>query len=377
MSNENDIAIVGMAAHLPGAGSIGEFWSNLRGGVESIRRLTEPELAAAGETPDRLHHRDYVPAAATLDGFERFDGEFFGFSPKEAAIMDPQHRQFLEVAWEALEDAGLVAGPLAGSRTGVFVGIYADDYWDLQQLDRASIDAYTNSGGGLCMAANRISHAFDFRGPSLAVDTACSSALAAIHLACQSIWDGESDLALAGGVHLMLRAETSVSFCKAAMLSPTGRCWAFDARAAQPTAVSSSATSITQKPPRYSGASTNGPLTALSDSPVLSTVIALEGGISPPAKTRAPVDVSSSMIAPVAAMAASSSAGSIVSMVGYSSESCGTDSRYWLMPCTTVLDAGTHRPSHRAPCRRRWVTPAAVAMSLTPALCSKCHREGS
>ena len=104
-TSTNDIAIVGIAAHLPGATDPQVYWNNLREGIESIRRLSEAELLAAGESPERMRHRNYVPAAAVLDGFEQFDADFFGFSPKEAAIMDPQHRQFLEVAWEALESA--------------------------------------------------------------------------------------------------------------------------------------------------------------------------------------------------------------------------------------------------------------------------------
>ena len=118
-AGENDIAIVGMAAHLPGAATIGQYWQNLRDGVRSIRPLTEEELEA--EDPALRHHKDYVAATSALDGFEDFDGEFFGFSPKESAIMDPQHRQFLEVAWEALENAGHVPETFPGS-IGVYTG---------------------------------------------------------------------------------------------------------------------------------------------------------------------------------------------------------------------------------------------------------------
>ena len=102
-SSNNDIAIVGMAAHLPGAINPQAYWANLREGIESIRRLSDEDLMAHGESPERMRHRNYVPAAAVLEGFEQFDADFFGFSPKEAAIMDPQHRQFLEVSWEALD----------------------------------------------------------------------------------------------------------------------------------------------------------------------------------------------------------------------------------------------------------------------------------
>jgi acyl transferase domain-containing protein/NADPH:quinone reductase-like Zn-dependent oxidoreductase/SAM-dependent methyltransferase/acyl carrier protein len=219
---------------LPGGANNAEtFWQLL---------CEEKELVAevpAGRWPNAdLFHPDprrpgtiYTRRGAFLEKIELFDAEFFGISPREASRVDPQQRLLLEIAWEALEDAGLAQDRLAGTMTGVFVGIYSDDYWDLQQQDRFSINAYTNPGGSLSIAANRVSHAFDFRGPSLAVDTACSSALVAVHLACQSLWNGESTLALAGGVHLMLRPETSIGFCKASMLSPTGRCWTFDARA--------------------------------------------------------------------------------------------------------------------------------------------------
>ena len=117
---ETDIAVVGMAAHLPGAADVSAYWANLAAGVESIRLQSEEELLAAGESPARLRKPNYVPAAAVLDGFETFDAEFFGFSPKEAAILDPQHRQFLEVAWEALENAGHPPENFKGA-----IGVYA------------------------------------------------------------------------------------------------------------------------------------------------------------------------------------------------------------------------------------------------------------
>jgi len=118
---DGDIAIVGMAAHFPGADSIGTFWSNLRNGIESIRQINKDDLLASGEAPHLLERPDYVPFAAPLDGFDRFDAEFFGLSPKEAAIMDPQHRQLLEVAWEALENAGHPPENFPGP-VGVFAG---------------------------------------------------------------------------------------------------------------------------------------------------------------------------------------------------------------------------------------------------------------
>jgi acyl transferase domain-containing protein/NADPH:quinone reductase-like Zn-dependent oxidoreductase/SAM-dependent methyltransferase/acyl carrier protein len=228
------IAIVGIGCRLPcGIHSPAAFWQLLREAREVVGEVPEGRW----KVPDLFHHdpdrpgKIYTRRGGFVDGIELFDADFFGISPREASRIDPQQRLLLEVAWEALEDASQVPERLAGTRTGVFVGIYADDYWNLQRQDRASINAYTNSGGSASIAANRVSYTFDFRGPSLAVDTACSSALTAVHLACRSLWCGESELALAGGVHLMLRPETSIGFCKASMLSPTGRCWTFDARA--------------------------------------------------------------------------------------------------------------------------------------------------
>ena len=125
---DTDIAIVGMAAHLPGAADIAAYWENLRDGRSAVRRLTEEEILASGENPALLRNPNYVPAAALLEGFDRFDAEFFGFSPKEAAILDPQHRQFLEVAWEALENAGHTPEGFNG-RIGVFAGCGMGSYF--------------------------------------------------------------------------------------------------------------------------------------------------------------------------------------------------------------------------------------------------------
>ncbi|MCB1407633.1 MAG: hypothetical protein KDK01_15610, partial [Rhodobacteraceae bacterium] len=125
---QTDIAIVGMAAHLPGAGSIGDYWHNLRNGLRAIRRLTDDDLIAAGEDPSLIRQKNYVPFAAPLDGFARFDADFFGFSPKEAAILDPQHRQFLEVAWEALENAGTMPERFEGN-IGVYAGCGMGSYY--------------------------------------------------------------------------------------------------------------------------------------------------------------------------------------------------------------------------------------------------------
>jgi acyl transferase domain-containing protein/thioesterase domain-containing protein/acyl carrier protein len=236
VSNENDIAIVGMAAHLPGAGSIGEFWVNLRDGVESIRRLSEAELVAAGETPDRLHHRDYVPAAAVLDGFDTFDGEFFGFGPKESAILDPQHRQFMEVAWEALENAGHPPERFAGT-IGVYAGCGMGSYFyfnicsNPELVESTGMFLLRHTGNDKDFLATRVSHVLDLKGPSINIQTACSTSLVAVHYACQALLNGECDMALAGGVTIELPHGRGYVYKEGEILSPDGHCHAFDHRA--------------------------------------------------------------------------------------------------------------------------------------------------
>ena len=145
--------------------------------------------------------------------------------------IDPQHRLLLEVAWEALEDAGLPPLNLAGRPVGVFVGVCTVDYGEIQKRDPASMNSYTNAGGSGSLAANRISYHLDLRGPSVSVDTACSSSLVTLHLGCESLRRGEAEMVLVGGVHLLLNPAATVGFCKASMLSQAGHCRAFDARA--------------------------------------------------------------------------------------------------------------------------------------------------
>ncbi|MGA8220651.1 MAG: SDR family NAD(P)-dependent oxidoreductase [Candidatus Acidiferrales bacterium] len=184
--------------------------------------------------PDpRKPGRTYSRWGGFLDRVDLFDAHFFGISPREASRIDPQQRLLLELVWEACEDAGLPATRLAGSRTAVFIGISTHDYGDMQvnPRNRNDIDLYMNSGTATSIAANRISYIYDLRGPSVAVDTACSSALTAVHLAAQSFRNGDCELAIAGGVQLLLTPELTIGFCKASMLSPDGKCKAFDASA--------------------------------------------------------------------------------------------------------------------------------------------------
>jgi acyl transferase domain-containing protein/acyl-CoA synthetase (AMP-forming)/AMP-acid ligase II/acyl carrier protein len=227
------VAVIGMSCRFPGAGDVAAFWQLLRDGVDAILEapqgrgeLTVP--SEAGPTsPGKLKSRH----GGFLEKVDEFDPLFFGISAREAVRMDPQQRFLLEVAWEALEDAGQVVDRLAGSRTGVFVGICNNEYSDIQGRDPNLIDGYWSTGNAFSIAANRLSYLFDFRGPSLAIDTACSASLVAIHLACRSLAAGESTLALAGGVNLILSPATTISFAKGGALAADGRCKPFDARA--------------------------------------------------------------------------------------------------------------------------------------------------
>ncbi len=175
----------------------------------------------------------YVRRGGTVNDVDQFDAGFFGISPREAAHIDPQHRLLLEVAYEALDDAGIPLDRVAGTPTGVFVGISTHDYGDIQMYpaNREQISSHSNSGTATSIAANRISYLYDLRGPSLTVDTACSSSLTAVHLACESLRRGECSHALVGGAQLLLTPEPTIGFCKASMLSPDEQCRAFDASA--------------------------------------------------------------------------------------------------------------------------------------------------
>ncbi len=233
---ETDIAIIGMAAHLPGAASVADYWSNLVGGVESIRPLTEAALLAAGESAARLRHPRYVRAAAPLDAFADFDAEFFGFSPKDAAILDPQHRHFLEVAWEALEDAGHPPEGFSGP-VGVWAGCGMGSYFYVNLcsnpalVDETGMFLLRHTGNDKDFLATRVSHIFDLKGPSINVQTACSTSLVAVHSAVQALLNGEVDMALAGGVTIELPQNRGYIFSEGEILSPDGHCHAFDHRA--------------------------------------------------------------------------------------------------------------------------------------------------
>ncbi|HEX7243373.1 MAG TPA: type I polyketide synthase [Longimicrobiaceae bacterium] len=230
----NDLAIVGMACRFPGATGLDEYWRLLGSGVDALRTVPadrwdidafyDPDPAAAGKMNCRT--------GGFVDGIERFDADFFAVSPREAAQLDPRQRMILETGWEALEDAGIAPDRLAGTTTGVFVASLAGEYLYEPFARRPDkLDAYSGAGGAESVIANRLSYALDLRGPSLTVDTACSGSLVALHLAAQSLRQGECEMALVGGVNLILEPGTNVFFTKAGILSPDGCCRPFDHRA--------------------------------------------------------------------------------------------------------------------------------------------------
>jgi acyl transferase domain-containing protein/acyl-CoA synthetase (AMP-forming)/AMP-acid ligase II/glyoxylase-like metal-dependent hydrolase (beta-lactamase superfamily II)/acyl carrier protein len=230
---EEPIAIVGIACRFPGSDSPAAFWSLLRDGVDAVSEVPASRWNAA-----RIFDADASQPGKTnsrwggfLAQVDQFDPLFFGISPREARHMDPQQRLLLEIAWEALEDAGQVPDALRGSATGVFLGMTTEDYGHMQWNRPDAIDMYSATGTLSSVASGRISYVFDFRGPSLSIDTACSSSLVAIHYACQSLWNGEATMALAGGVNLMLTPENGISQTKLGALAADGKCKAFDASA--------------------------------------------------------------------------------------------------------------------------------------------------
>lgn len=224
------IAIIGIGCRFPGADSPQAFWQLLSQGVDAITEIPADRwhidefYDRNPETPGKMNSR----YGGFLSQVDRFDPHFFGISPREALLMDPQQRLLLEVAWEALEDAGIVREQLSGSKTGVFVGISTNDYSRIHPEFDSNPQGYDLTGNCINIAAGRLSYLFNLRGPSLAVDTACSSSLVAVHLACQSIWNQESSMAIASGVNLVLSPIGNIALSKLKALSPDGRCKTFD-----------------------------------------------------------------------------------------------------------------------------------------------------
>ena len=231
---DEPIAIVAVSCRFPGAPDPEAFWEVLSGGVDAIREVPEDRFDIDEfydpdpETPGKT----YTRFGGFLDEIDGFDPEFFGISPREAVWIEPQQRLVLETAWEGIERAGYAPATLCGSRTGVFVGVAANEYAHLlssESIDK--IEPYFITGNALNAISGRVAFALGLEGPAMAVDTACSSALVAVHQACQALHSGDCDLALAGGVNVLLSPVTVIAASRARMLSPVGRCKTFDASA--------------------------------------------------------------------------------------------------------------------------------------------------
>ena len=230
----NHIAIIGMSGRFPGSNSIEEFWENLRQGKESVSFLTDEQLLDAGVDASVFAQANYVRATGLLDRMEEFDAAFFGFTPREAEITDPQQRLFLECAWEAIERAGYDAERYRGA-IGVFAGSGMSSY----MLNLYTNREYAGAVGGMQTAignekdhlATRVSYKLNLRGPSVSVQTACSTSLVAVHLACQSLLNYQCDMALAGGVTISVPQKSGYVFQEGGILSPDGHCRAYDAKA--------------------------------------------------------------------------------------------------------------------------------------------------
>ena len=223
------MAVIGVSCRFPGAADLDAFAAMLAGGVDAVTEIPADRFTREAylHADPRQAGKTYTLAAGVIEGVDQFDAAFFGISPREAEQMDPQQRLLLELTHEALEDAGLPSSRLAGTRTGVYVGGSSSDYLALRLGDPAIANAYFMTGATLSTLSNRISYVFDLKGPSFTVDTACSSSLVALHLACSAMRRGEVDMALVGGVNLLLSPQSYVGFSRASMLSPRGRCHAF------------------------------------------------------------------------------------------------------------------------------------------------------
>lgn len=230
-----EIAVIGMAGRFPGAKNLEQFWQNLCDGVESINFFTDEELLARGGDARLLDDPNYVKAEAVLDDIEMFDASFFGYTPREASLIDPQHRLFLETAWEALENAGYAAGE-RNLRTGVYAGESVNSYLISNLYPNREL---MDSAGGFQVIINNdrdylathIAYKLNLTGPALSVQTACSTSLVAVHLACQGLLNRECDMALAGGVSVGVPHGQGAFHQEGGIISPDGHCRAFDARA--------------------------------------------------------------------------------------------------------------------------------------------------
>ena len=228
-----DIAVVGWACRLPGANSIDELWTLLQSGKCSIGQVPADRfpLQRFGHPQRQERGRSYSWAAGTLDHIWDFDPSVFGISPREAVQMDPQQRLLLQLTWEALEDAGIPPSTIAGTEVGVYIGACQVEYGHRFGIDHAVADSHFATGTALSVVSNRLSYVFDLQGPSMTIDTACSSSLVALHQAVEALRSGRIDTAIVGGVNIIDSPSSFIAFSQASMLSPTGLCQAFSAKA--------------------------------------------------------------------------------------------------------------------------------------------------
>ena len=230
-----DIAVVGMSCRFPGASDVNEFWRNLRDGVESITLFSDEQLRSFGVSPIALQSPNFVKAGAILEGTDLFDAAFFGYSPREAELLDPQHRIFLECAWQALENAGYSPSNSVGL-IGVYAGTSLSTYLLYNLLASSPLEASEDGfqvmiGNDKDFLSTRVSYELNLRGPSVDVQTGCSTSLVAVHLACQGLLSYQCDMALAGGVSVQVPQRTGYYYQEGGISSPDGHCRAFDAKA--------------------------------------------------------------------------------------------------------------------------------------------------
>ncbi|MEO7363222.1 MAG: polyketide synthase, partial [Gemmatimonadaceae bacterium] len=233
--NGSEIAVIGMAGRFPGASNLETFWANVRDGVESVKFFSEQELIDSGERAENIDHAEYVRAWPQLEGIESFDANFFGISPHDASLMDPQHRVFLEVAWEAMERAGY-CGKSAPLATGIFAAAGMNHYMMHHLVPNKEVMRTVgewlvrHTSNDMNFLATRAAYQMNLKGPAMNIQTACSSSLVAIHVACQSLLNHETDLALAGASAMSLPQNRGYVYKQGEILSSDGHCRPFDAQ---------------------------------------------------------------------------------------------------------------------------------------------------
>lgn len=225
------VAVIGFSFRLPNNTNKNNYWQHLSSGLDLVTQVDPARWSFDTYLhPNKQHPgTSYTFAAGSVGDISQFDAPFFGISPREAELMDPQQRYLLQLTWEAIEDAGIAPATLRAKNVGVYIGLSSNDYAFRMADDAGAVDSSTATGNTASIASNRISYAFDLRGPSMSLDTACSSSLVAFHQACLSIRSGETSMAIAGGISLHLHPYGFITFSKASMLSPKGRCKVFDA----------------------------------------------------------------------------------------------------------------------------------------------------